>query len=84
MKYESMIGSMSVASNRPYIVYGSVRGLVSTHWTPSGAFRSLEHDVRGCGSQGGYSDAYVYEINLQTKEWMACVSYGICKPKVQP
>lgn len=72
-----MIGSVCVASNRPFIVYGPKRGLVSTHWTPSGAFRRLERYFR----EAGASDLEVYTINLATREWMACVSYGVCNPK---
>ena len=61
MKNKSYIGNMQVGSNNNVIVYGSVRGLVSEHRTVSAAEKSLARDQRGCRSQGGYSDASVYE-----------------------
>ena len=61
MKNSTYIGNMTVSSNSNYIVYGSVRGLVSEHRTQSGAETSLSRDQSGCRSQGGYSDASVYE-----------------------
>lgn len=60
MKNKSYIGNLTVGSNQQYIVYGSVRGLVSEHRTQSAAERSLARDQSGCRSQGGYSDASVY------------------------
>lgn len=61
MKNKSYIGNVTVSSNSSVIVYGSVRGLVSEHRTVSAAQKSLARDQRGCRSQGGYSDANVYE-----------------------
>jgi hypothetical protein len=55
------IGNLTVRSKNNYIVYGSVRGLVSEHRTQSGAEKSLSRDQSGCRSHGGYSDASVYE-----------------------
>ena len=57
----SMIHGITVASKYPYIVYGSVRGLVSEHRSLKAASRSMAHDQSGCESQGGYSDASVWE-----------------------
>jgi len=57
----SMIYGVTVASEYPYIVYGSVRGLVSEHRSERAARRSLAHDQTGCESHGGYSDASVWE-----------------------
>jgi hypothetical protein len=54
------IGNLTVRSTDKYIVYGSVRGLVSEHRTLSAADKSLARDQAGCKSQGGYSDASVY------------------------
>ena len=56
------IGNLTVGSKWNYIVYGSVRGLVSEHRTRSGAERSAADDSNGCSSLGGgaYSDAIVY------------------------
>lgn len=62
-KYSSMIGNLTVRSNNRYIVYGSVRGLVSEHRTQSGAERSAEADRRACKNLPGgnsYSDVSVY------------------------
>jgi hypothetical protein len=56
----SQIAGMTVASDARYIVYGSVRGLVSSHRTRNGAFCSCRRDQAGCERQGGYSDASVY------------------------
>jgi len=52
----------TVKSAYPYIVYGSVRGLVSEHRTLSGATRSMLRDASGCASLGGgaYSDASIW------------------------
>jgi len=61
MKNSGYIGNLTVSSENKYIVYGSVRGLVSGHRTQSGAEKSLGRDQSGCRSQGGYSDASVYE-----------------------
>lgn len=66
----SYIGSLTVSSRRAYIVYGSVRGLVSEHRTLTGAERSLAGDQRGCMSQHGYSDASVYEWTQDG--WKVC------------
>lgn len=67
-KHSSMIGNMTVRSGSSYIVYGSVRGLVSEHRTQSGAQESLAGDQRGCKSQGGYSDARVYQWDGESWE----------------
>lgn len=56
----SNIEGLTISSAQPVIVYGSVRGLVSEHRTVQAAARSLARDQRGCRSQGGYSDAYIY------------------------
>jgi hypothetical protein len=58
---KAYIGNLTIESQHAIILYGSVRGLVSEHRLVSGARRSLERDRRGCRSQGGYSDAKVYE-----------------------
>lgn len=55
------IGNLTIRSTSPVIVYGSVRGLISEHKTVTGAEASLRKDQKGCRSQGGYSDARVYE-----------------------
>lgn len=55
------IGGVLVKSNYPFIVYGSVRGLVSQHRSGKVAVRSCNRDWVGCRKQGGYSDAAVYE-----------------------
>lgn len=60
--HSAMIQGIMVGSYQPYIVYGSVRGLVSEHRLLSAARRSAEKDGRDCSSLGGgaYSDAAVY------------------------
>lgn len=65
--HRGMIGNVTVSSAYPFVVYGSVRGLVSEHRTLSGANRSLRRDEAGCVSQGGYSDANVYEWTAMQK-----------------
>lgn len=52
---------MSVSSKHKYVVYGSVRGLVSEHRTFERAEANAERDVRACRKAGGYSDVGVYE-----------------------
>jgi hypothetical protein len=63
MKNSAYIGNLTVSSKQNYIVYGSVRGLVSEHRTQSGAERSAAKDRNGCSSLGGgaYSDVSVYQ-----------------------
>lgn len=73
---QGYIGRLLVKSPAPYryIVYGSVRGMVSKHRTAAGAERSLAADRRGCRSLGGgaYSDARVYVIDRAGVEgWRA-------------
>lgn len=65
-----------VSSNSKIIVYGSVRGLVSKHRTMSAAEKSLAADQRGCKSQGGYSDASIYEWS-DSNEWVK--AYAECE-----
>lgn len=60
-KNKSILGNLTVSSNYPVIVYGSVRDLVSEHRSIDAALKSLERDQLGCRSQGGYSDASIYE-----------------------
>jgi hypothetical protein len=66
---KSYIGNMTVSSDSKIIVYGSVRGLVSKHRTMSAAEKSLAADQRGCKSQGGYSDASIYEWS-ESEGWV--------------
>lgn len=47
-KYSAYIGNLTVSSKSSIIVYGS-------------AEKSLARDQAGCRSQGGYSDASVYQ-----------------------
>lgn len=56
------IGNLTIKSRLPYVVYGSVRGLVSEHRSLAAAQRSAEKDRRDCGSLGGgaYSDVSIY------------------------
>lgn len=63
MTTASMIGNLTVRSNAKYIVYGSVRGLVSEHRTLAAALKAAGKDRRDCRSCGGgaYSDVRVYE-----------------------
>lgn len=69
------IGNMQVASKYPYIVYGSVRGLVSNHRSVVNATFSLARDVSGCHQQGGYSDARIYKFSAG--KWVECeTAYG--------
>jgi len=56
----SKIKQMSVSSKCAYIVYGSVRGLVSQHRTLRAARAALARDAAGSARQGGYSDATVF------------------------
>lgn len=62
-KYSGYIGNLTIRSNNRYIVYGSVRGLVSGHRTQSGAARSAKADRNACANLPGgnsYSDVSVY------------------------
>lgn len=61
MKNRAYIGNLMVDSHGAYIVWGSVRGLVSEHRTQGCAENSLGRDRRGCKSQGGYSDSMIYK-----------------------
>lgn len=61
----SQIGNVTVGSNLPVIVWGSVRGMVSEHRSIAAARKSLARDQRACaGLSSGltrtYSDASVY------------------------
>ena len=58
----AQIGSITVRSKYPVIVYGSVRGLISAHREAGPARRSLRRDRRHCARLGGgaYSDGAVY------------------------
>ena len=58
----AMIYDVTVFSKYTYIVYGSVCGLVAEHKTFDAAAKSMQRHARGCKSQGGYSDANVYEF----------------------
>jgi len=60
-RYRGDLHGMTRAAPHPYIVCGSVRGLVSSHRTIEAAERALERDRRGCRRQGGYSDASVWQ-----------------------
>ncbi len=58
-----MIGPLTVTSESDFIVYGEVRGLVSTHRLLRAAQQALEHDQRDRAKLPGgnsYSDAAVY------------------------
>lgn len=70
MIYSAYVGNLTVSSKHAYIVYGFVRGLVSEHRTQIAAEKSLIRDQRGCRSQGGYSDASVYEWTGEG--WQVC------------
>lgn len=61
-QHRAYIGQLTVASSHPYIVYGDVRGLVSSHRIIGAARRAAEKDRADCGSLGGgaYSDVAVY------------------------
>ena len=69
----SMIGSLMVNSTAAYIVYGSVRGMVSEHRFEKAAFAALRRDGDACAKQGGYSDAAVYMAH--DGEWVQCVDF---------
>lgn len=61
----SMIGNVTVRSDYPLIVWGSVRGLVSEHRSMEAALKSLARDQRACrslssGLTRSYSDASIY------------------------
>ena len=62
-KHSSYIREMTVTSTMPYIVYSSVRGLVSEHRSLSAAIKSLASDQRGC------SDALVYKWSDADESW---------------
>ena len=66
----SMIAGATVDSTTLFIVYGSVRGIVSRHFSIRAAFASLERDRRGCERQGGYSDACGYMASEGS--WVQC------------
>lgn len=72
----SYIEQLTVESNCQYIVYGSVRGLVSEHRKVEAALRSARRDQAGCASQGGYSDAYVYRWDA-SEGWAVVDTYEI-------
>ena len=58
-----MIGQLTVASDKPYIVYDEVHGLVSEHRLLRAAQQAAERDGAGCAKLPGgdcYSDAAVY------------------------
>lgn len=59
-EHRALIGGMMVSSASEFIVYGSVRGLVSEHRLVRAAIASAERDRAGCCKQGGYSDVQVY------------------------
>ena len=71
-KNKAYIENLTVSSKQNYIVYGSVRGLVSEHRTQSGAERSAAKDRNGCHSLGGgaYSDVSVYQWTA--RGWQVC------------
>lgn len=60
----AMIGQMMIESKYDYIVYGSVRGLVSEHKYYRAAIAALRRDQSGCKYQGGYSDAQIYKATI--------------------
>ena len=47
--------------NRPYIVYGPVRGLVSTHLTKAGAEASIARDRKAAKRTASPYDADIYK-----------------------
>jgi hypothetical protein len=57
--HTAMSDGVQVAGFR-YVVYGTKRGLVSTHRTKRAAERSLAEDARRCTRAGTPSDALVY------------------------
>lgn len=59
--HRAYIGCLSVTSDKPYIVYGDVRGLVGQHRSLRAARATAKRDHTACASGGGaYSDAIVY------------------------
>lgn len=68
-KNSAYIGNLTVRSNSQYIVYGSVRGLISEHRSVDAAHKSCKRDHGTCSrySAGSYSDAGVYEFT--NGEW---------------
>jgi hypothetical protein len=57
----SMIGNVCVSSKNQFVVYGDVRGLISTHRSFDRASVRALRDVRACLKGGGRSDVGVYE-----------------------
>lgn len=76
-KNHAKIDGITVSSNYKFVVYGSVRTLVSEHRTLRGAQISLEEDMKGCQKSRGYSDAAIYEW---ADKWVK-TSYGIAAEK---
>lgn len=72
----AMIDGTTVTSRYPFIVYGSVRGLVSEHKSERAAFAGLQYDQDQCDklSSGSYSDAAVYMAH--DGEWVPCYDHG--------
>lgn len=50
-----------VSSEKNYIVWGDVRGMVAQVDTHEQAEQELADDRAGCRKQGGYSDARIYQ-----------------------
>jgi len=72
-----MIGGVQVAGFR-YVVYGTRRGLVSTHRTRRAALRSLANDARERMQQNAPSDALVYFWRAALGRWeLAGESNGV-------
>lgn len=61
MKTRSMIGQMMVTSEANFITWGNCRGMVAECSTYTDAEQALADDRNGCKSQGGYSDARIYQ-----------------------
>ena len=62
-QHRSMIGNLTVTSDRPYIVYGEIRGLVSEQHLLRAAQQAAEQDRADCAKLPGgncYSDVAVY------------------------
>ena len=62
-KHSGLIGKLTVASDKPYIIYDEVHGLVSEHRQLRAAQQALEYDGADCAmlpDGNSHSDAQVY------------------------
>lgn len=57
--HTAMIGGVQVPGFR-YVVYGTVRGYVSTHWTKRAAEGALAEDAQKQLQASTWSDALIY------------------------